>query len=171
MVKGLAGQPRRGWAGTILGNSDPVASPMAADGLSVVCGATLQAARQHLAEADLVVLDIRLPDVSSFDLCRELRGSRTVPVIFLTSRANEVDRVVGLELAADDDVVKPLSPRELSARVRAILRRVSARQTTPLVKESLIINEERRTVTWHGVTHKVLAEEFRPDRRRRFYIT
>ena len=55
---------------------------MAADGLSVVCGATLQAARQHLAEADLVVLDIRLPDDSSFDLCRELRGSRTVPVIF-----------------------------------------------------------------------------------------
>ena len=90
---------------------------------------------------------------------------------FLTLRANEVDRVVGLALAADDDVVKSLSPRELSARVRAILRRVSARQTTPLVKESLIINEERRTVTWHGVAHEVLAEEFRPDMRRRFYIT
>jgi two-component system catabolic regulation response regulator CreB len=141
--------------------ADAVEYALSTEGMTVVRAGTLHAARQHLAAADLVVLDVGLPDGSGFDFCRELRQSSTVPVIFLTSRASEVDRVVGLELGADDYVVKPFSPRELSARVRAILRRVSARQTTPLVKESLIINEERRTVTWHGVTLELTRYEFR----------
>jgi two-component system catabolic regulation response regulator CreB len=71
----------------------------------------------------LIVLDVGLPDASGFDVCRDLRHFSTVPVIFLTARASEVDRVVGLELGADDYVTKPFSPRELSARVRANLRR------------------------------------------------
>ena len=71
----------------------------------------------------LIVLDVGLPDLSGFDVCRELRKSSQVPVIFLTARASEVDRVVGLELGADDYVTKPFSPRELSARVRANIRR------------------------------------------------
>lgn len=72
----------------------------------------------------LVVLDVGLPDVSGFDVCRELRRSdAALPVIFLTARNAEIDKVVGLELGADDYVVKPFSPRELSARVRAVLRR------------------------------------------------
>jgi len=71
----------------------------------------------------LVVLDVGLPDISGFDVCRELRVSTQVPVIFLTARASEVDRVVGLEIGADDYVTKPFSPRELSARVRANIRR------------------------------------------------
>lgn len=71
----------------------------------------------------LVVLDVGLPDMSGFDVCRELRIRSQVPVIFLTARASEVDRVVGLELGADDYVTKPFSPRELSARVRANIRR------------------------------------------------
>ena len=141
--------------------ADAVEYALSTEGMTVVRAATLQAARHHLTAADLVVLDVSLPDGSGFDFCRELRQSSTVPVIFLTSRASEVDRVVGLELGADDYVVKPFSPRELSARVRAILRRVSARQTTPLVKESLVINEERRTVTWHGVTLELTRYEFR----------
>jgi two-component system catabolic regulation response regulator CreB len=141
--------------------ADAVEYALSTEGMTVVRAGTLHAARQHLAAAELVVLDVGLPDGSGFDFCRELRQSSTVPVIFLTSRASEVDRVVGLELGADDYVVKPFSPRELSARVRAILRRVSARQTTPLVKESLIINEERRTVTWHGVTLELTRYEFR----------
>ncbi len=72
---------------------------------------------------DLVVLDVGLPDCSGFDVCRELRRSSEVPVIFLTARAGEIDRVVGFELGADDYVVKPFSPRELIARVHARLRR------------------------------------------------
>lgn len=71
----------------------------------------------------LVVLDVGLPDTSGFDLCRELRRWSNVPVIFLTARSDEIDRIVGLELGADDYVAKPFSPRELSARVRAVLRR------------------------------------------------
>ncbi len=72
---------------------------------------------------DLVVLDIGLPDMTGFDVCRALRSFSELPVIFLTARGSEIDRVVGLELGADDYVVKPFSPRELVARVRARLRR------------------------------------------------
>lgn len=71
----------------------------------------------------LVVLDVGLPDMSGFDVCRELQRTGRVPVIFLTARSSEVDRIVGLELGADDYVAKPFSPRELTARVRAVLRR------------------------------------------------
>jgi two-component system catabolic regulation response regulator CreB len=73
--------------------------------------------------AVLVVLDVGLPDMSGFDVCRELRKRHAVPVIFLTARSGEVDKIVGLELGADDYLAKPFSPRELTARVRAILRR------------------------------------------------
>ncbi|MEO8741826.1 MAG: two-component system response regulator CreB [Lysobacteraceae bacterium] len=83
---------------------------------------------QRLAEGgvDLVVLDVGLPDRNGFDVCRELRRSSEVPVIFLTARSSEIDRVVGLELGADDYMVKPFSPRELIARIRARLRRSGA---------------------------------------------
>jgi two-component system catabolic regulation response regulator CreB len=84
--------------------------------------------REALAELerggyDLVILDIMLPDTSGFEVCRQLRRASDVPVIFLTARGGEVDRVAGLELGADDYMVKPFSPRELTARVRAVLRR------------------------------------------------
>src|SRR5690242_10714835 len=77
-------------------------------------------ARQPIA---LVLLDVGLPDASGFDICREIRRISSVPVIFLTARSEEVDRIVGLELGADDYVAKPFSPREVTARVRAVLRR------------------------------------------------
>ena len=72
---------------------------------------------------DLVILDVGLPDRSGFDVCRALRETSAVPVIFLTARSDEIDRVLGLELGADDYMAKPFSPRELVARVRARLRR------------------------------------------------
>ncbi len=74
---------------------------------------------------DLAVLDVGLPDMGGFDLCREIRRRRDLPILFLTARAGEIDRVVGLELGADDYVVKPFSPRELAARIKAILRRTA----------------------------------------------
>jgi two-component system catabolic regulation response regulator CreB len=79
----------------------------------------------------LVVLDLGLPDMSGFDVCREIRRLGSTPVIFLTARAGEIDRVVGLELGADDYVAKPFSPRELTARVRAILRRTANHGSVP----------------------------------------
>lgn len=88
---------------------------------------------------DLIVLDIGLPDMSGFDVCRRLRQfsnqSSNIPVIFLTARSDEIDRIVGLEMGADDYVTKPFSPRELVARIRAVLRRLEAGQTH-IVKES-----------------------------------
>lgn len=77
---------------------------------------------------DLAILDVGLPDIGGFALCRELRRSRDLPVIFLTARDAEADRVLGLELGADDYIAKPFSPRELVARVRAVLRRSQGAQ-------------------------------------------
>lgn len=73
----------------------------------------------------LMILDVGLPDMSGFDVCREVRRAKNIPVIFLTARSEEIDKVVGLELGADDYMAKPFSPRELTARVRAVLRRVN----------------------------------------------
>ena len=78
------------------------------------------------ARPDLVLLDIGLPDGSGLDVCRELRATSSVPIIILSARGEEADRVVGLELGADDYVVKPFSAREVIARIRAVLRRASA---------------------------------------------
>lgn len=74
---------------------------------------------------DLVIMDVGLPDISGFEACKQLRKFSNVPVIFLTARGDELDRVVGLEIGADDYVVKPFSPREVAARVKAILKRVA----------------------------------------------
>lgn len=79
----------------------------------------------------LIILDVGLPDMSGFEVCRQLRRHSEVPVIFLTARSEEVDRIVGLELGADDYVAKPFSPREVVSRVRAILRRVRSPEPAP----------------------------------------
>jgi len=80
----------------------------------------------------LVVLDVGLPDMSGFDVCREIQRQGPTPVIFLTARSSEVDKIVGLELGADDYLAKPFSPRELTARVRAVLRRTQGGATKPV---------------------------------------
>jgi len=87
-------------------------------------GEALREARR--GSFDLAVLDVGLPDIGGFALCRELRGIRAMPVIFLTAQANEADRLLGFELGADDYVAKPFSPRELVARVKVALRRGAA---------------------------------------------
>lgn len=80
---------------------------------------------------DLAILDVGVPDGSGFDVCRAIRKTSEMPIVFLTARHEEIDRVLGLELGADDYVVKPFSPREVCARVRAILRRSAAAVSTP----------------------------------------
>lgn len=80
---------------------------------------------------DMVVLDIGLPDMTGLDVCRQLRASHSVPILFLTARDGEMDRILGLELGGDDYVTKPFSPREIVARVRAILRRTNGPAASP----------------------------------------
>src|SRR3954451_3482648 len=95
------------------------------DGFTVSEAASLREARALTDGADLVILDLVLPDGNGLEFLRLLRARSDVPVIVLTSRDEETDRVVGLEIGADDYVLKPFSPREVSARVRAVLRRAS----------------------------------------------
>lgn len=82
--------------------------------------------RAESGEHDLVILDVRLPDLNGFDLCRKLRRTSNIPVLFLTARSSETDKVVGLELGGDDYLAKPFGMRELLARIRALLRRANA---------------------------------------------
>jgi len=118
---------------------------------------------------DLVILDVGLPDLNGFDLCRTLRKGSDVPIIFLTARGQEIDRVVGLEIGADDYLVKPFSPRELSARVRAILRRCQAatdgdtsyRPSPPGSSPMFELCEERAQIAFFGQVLPLSATEFR----------
>jgi len=108
--------------------ADTLAYALRTEGFDTECVGLGRDALAALAVAGaggpaLVILDVGLPDMSGFDVCRELRRVSDVPVLFLTARADEVDRIVGLELGADDYVSKPFSPREVASRVRAILRR------------------------------------------------
>jgi len=103
--------------------AESVAYALGRDGFSVTLAATATAASELVDGADLVVLDLMLPDGSGFDLIGRWRKSKHIPVIVLSSRDGEADRVVALEAGADDYVTKPFSPREVVARVRAVLRR------------------------------------------------
>ncbi len=106
----------------------PLAEALERDGFKPEIAHTVADAlgRGRTLRPDLVLLDIGLPDGSGLDVCRELRSTSNVPIIILSARGEEADRVVGLELGADDYVVKPFSAREVIARIRAVLRRTSA---------------------------------------------
>ncbi|WP_137937515.1 two-component system response regulator CreB [Chitinivorax sp. B] len=99
--------------------------------------------------ADLVILDVGLPDGNGFEFCKSLRQHSDVPVMFLTARNEEIDRIVGLEIGADDYVVKPFSPRELVARVKAILKRIRSNVNTP-VSHGFEMNETQARILLHG---------------------
>ncbi|MEO6875291.1 MAG: response regulator, partial [Opitutaceae bacterium] len=110
----------------------------------------------------LVVLDVGLPDMSGFDVCREIQKRGCVPVIFLTARSSEVDKIVGLEMGADDYLAKPFSPRELTARVRAVLRRTGAKGTTPVSSVSEWQHDEGRCrISFHGQPLDLTRNEYR----------
>jgi len=114
---------------------------------------------------DLVILDVGLPDVSGFDVCRTIREKSSVPVLFLTARNAEIDRIVGLEIGGDDYVAKPFSPREITARVRAILRRTqnggATERTRVLVAGRLRVDLERCAASWNGRVLQLTRYEFR----------
>lgn len=117
--------------------------------------------RQRLLPADLVILDIGLPDISGFETCRQLRRFSEVPVMFLSARDAEIDRVLGLEIGADDYVVKPFSPREVAARVRAILKRMAPRSETPAVAMLFQVDTLRMQIVYRGFSLALTRHEFR----------
>ncbi|MCU1361000.1 MAG: Two-component system response regulator [Ilumatobacteraceae bacterium] len=113
----------------------------------------------------LAVLDVGLPGIDGFEVCRRIRSSSAMPVLFLTARDGEIDRVLGLELGADDYVIKPFSPRELVARVKAILRRgtaaaPSAEQHAFDIGDGLVLDTARREVTKSGTAIALATKEF-----------
>ena len=127
------------------GISDTVAYALKTEGFRALVASTGRQAIKVLEKepVGLVILDVGLPDISGFDLFHQIRKTSKVPVIFLTARAEETDRVAGLEMGGDDYVSKPFKPRELSARVRAVLRRVQGGKEEKIVASSTLDNPLR----------------------------
>jgi two-component system catabolic regulation response regulator CreB len=101
-------------------------------------------------QVSLILLDIGLPDVNGLELCKEIRKHYSIPIIFLTARTGEIDRVVGLEIGADDYIVKPFSPRELAARVKAVLRRTKQVTPDPETPQAFTVDESKCQIAYFG---------------------
>jgi DNA-binding response OmpR family regulator len=141
--------------------------PLRSDGYEVVAAADGQEALDRFDEGqfDLVVLDVMLPRVDGFDVCRKLRARSAVPIIMLTAKAEEFDKVLGLELGADDYITKPFSMREFRSRVKAVLRRAELVQRDdngdePLVQGDLAIDFSKRQVEVRGEPVRLTYVEF-----------
>lgn len=133
------------------------------DGYRMVCVGTAAEALAALARQPvrIVVLDIGLPDGDGFDLCREIRKRSTVPIVMLTARDEEIDRVLGLETGADDYLTKPFSPRELLARIKAVLRRAEPQgQDDSLVLGDVVLWRGGREVSVDGKPVELRSKEF-----------
>ncbi len=136
------------------------------DGFTVIAAEDGQTALERIAQdaPDLVVLDLMLPEVDGWEVCKRTRAQSDVPIIMLTAREDDIDKIVGLELGADDYMTKPFNPRELVARVRAILRRTmpDGQPTTekPVEVGNVRIDPARREVTAAGQRIELRAKEF-----------
>ena len=141
--------------------AEPLVEGLLAEGFEVTRVATGQDALDA-APVDLVLLDVRLPDIDGFTVCRELRSRSDVPIIMVTAKGEEIDRVVGLELGADDYVVKPFGLRELIARIRAVARRTSGRHEAreTLVVGALEVDVPARRATIDGRELQLTLKEF-----------
>ncbi len=113
---------------------------------------------------DFVILDVGLPDMTGFDVCKLIRAESNIPILFLTARNHEIDRIVGLEIGADDYVTKPFSPREVVARVKAILRRTelkqSTHQNTQHKNEQFTVDELANRIQYRGQLLELTRYEF-----------
>jgi len=143
----------------------PLVKGLGREGFDAEHVASGGAALERLADGplpDVVLLDLRLPDVDGLEVCRKIRAASEVPIIIVTARGEEVDRVVGLELGADDYVVKPFGFRELVARIRAVTRRAQARpdDAGPMKVGPLIIDPRTRRVTLDDRDITLTPKEF-----------
>jgi DNA-binding response OmpR family regulator len=142
--------------------------PLERDGYQVVQAADGEEALSRFGDqpVDLVVLDIMLPKLDGLEVCKQLRSRSSVPIIMLTARDDELDKVVGLELGADDYITKPFSIREFRSRVRALLRRARAPRQDPEAREEqlsaagLVLDVGRRTVSSNGAPVQLTYVEF-----------
>ncbi len=156
--------------------ADNIIYALTTEGFEVAWHPTAENALNAFASNDfqLVILDIGLPDSNGFEVCKRLRRVSSVPIIFVTARKDEIDRVVGLEIGADDYVVKPFSPRELSARVKAVLRRTNhspaasefspvVDSPSPLPKSSspFTVDEERLEIRYQSCLLHLSRYEYR----------
>lgn len=159
--------------------ADTLTYALTTDGFEPVWCTTGQAALEELRRSafDLAILDVGLPDVNGFDLFREMQRHWSLPVIFLTARSGEIDRVVGLELGADDYISKPFSPREVCARVRVVLRRAnrngapaqaaagvaaaSAPASALPAVVGFVVDDEKKTIMYHGTALELSRTEYR----------
>jgi len=143
---------------------DVVVRYLRRDGFTTLEAADGDSARRLIetGEPELVVLDVMLPGTDGLELCRWIRSRSQLPVIMLTARGEEADRIVGLELGADDYVTKPFSPRELATRVRTVLRRSGRVETQPerLAFGDLVLDGASREVTKAGAPVTLTAREF-----------
>ena len=143
--------------------SEPLAEYLERDGFDTEVTGTLAEARSALERSapDVILLDVMLPDGDGRDLAREVRKISDIPIIMVTARGEEIDRVLGLELGADDYVVKPFSARELAARIRAIMRRGHPTQRRERIEiGELVLDPASRTLTTAGGTVELAAREF-----------
>ncbi len=154
--------------------ADPLKEILTYEGFEVVHHSTATAVLGAVDDADLVLLDLGLPDLDGMEVCRRIRVASKVPIIVVTARGEEYQRVLGLELGADDYVVKPFSQRELVARIRAVLRRLSpaadepgsgagtteAEETATSEVGPLRVDRRSRRVTLDGAAIELTAKEF-----------
>ena len=140
--------------------ADPLAYALAREHWQVVWRDTGIAALEALQQQafDCIILDVGLPDTDGFELCRHIRRDRATPLIFLTARNEEVDRIVGLELGADDYCGKPFSSRELISRIKAVCRRSEGQGRATDVWQ---VNEDAQTISYHGQTLDLTRYEYR----------
>ncbi len=149
---------------------DNIVYALESEGIKHASAHTLAEARVHLREGDfdVLVLDVSLPDGNGFDFCREVRRESNIPILFVTARSDEIDRVVGLEIGGDDYVVKPFSPRELAARIKVILRRINRQSEGNVsrrenIKKSGVfdIDDWRKRILCRGMALSLSLYEYR----------
>jgi two-component system catabolic regulation response regulator CreB len=153
--------------------ADTIIYALSTEGLDTTWKATAEEGLTEFSRSsfNLVLIDIGLPDIHGFEVLKEIRKSSTVPIIFLTARTEEIDKVLGLELGADDYITKPFSPRELAARIKANIRRhcLQPVETATTVENNQVGNEERlfsidderKQITCGGSPVDLSASEFR----------
>ena len=142
--------------------ADTIQYALETEGFTTSSVTTGQEALSFLSSesVDLIVLDVGLPDMSGFDLCKRIRRTATIPILFLTARSDEIDKVVGLEIGGDDYMTKPFSPRELSARVKAILRRTGDSPSSALPSLPFQIDESKHQILYFGKPLDLSRYEF-----------
>lgn len=147
--------------------ADNICYALETEGFKSTCYSTGKEALESLKKVkyDLIILDVGLPDINGFELCKKIRANHMIPIVFLTARSEEIDRVVGLEIGADDYMVKPFSPRELTARIKAVLRRTKLGQNKQAASKTspnfpFMIDEKRCAVSFYDQALELSRYEY-----------